>query len=241
MGRNKAMPLKTGGIVMNDKALGLTNTELELTQRIQMFFPRGIIPMEVLKEWNGCKKEIITKKILEFFSQRLEMPLLEFLGTVMAPATEKFVAREKFVVEGGLEATAPRAWTKNYFYYSGEKFLKWFFDKIEEPQPKIQLRYAELTKRSPDGSIIKELGGEHKVKTTLAKIHALIERQPYGEDGELVTNTHSNIFYANDVNDELRAVRVTRFSCWVLSADYVEDPCYHFIGDRVFSPNFKTR
>jgi len=39
----------------SDKAC-LTSATLELTQKIQLHFPRGIDP-EVLKKWNGCKTE----------------------------------------------------------------------------------------------------------------------------------------------------------------------------------------
>ncbi|MDO8604699.1 MAG: hypothetical protein Q7K40_04900 [bacterium] len=53
---------------MSNKA-SLSNTELELTQRIQMFFPRGVIPTEILAQWNGCSGVDLTATILDTFSK----------------------------------------------------------------------------------------------------------------------------------------------------------------------------
>jgi hypothetical protein len=50
---------------MSDKAL--TRAELELTQRVQLFFPAGVIPREVIAKWNGCSKDVLTKRLAEVF------------------------------------------------------------------------------------------------------------------------------------------------------------------------------
>ncbi|MEK9174683.1 MAG: hypothetical protein AAB725_01805 [Patescibacteria group bacterium] len=52
---------------MSDKAL--TNAELELTQRMQMHFPRGVIPPKMLAFWNSCPKEVLTQKMVEVCGQ----------------------------------------------------------------------------------------------------------------------------------------------------------------------------
>ncbi len=57
---------------MSDKAT-LSNAELELTQRIQMHFPRGVLSAEILKQWNGCPAEIITAVITRAFGTSLEL------------------------------------------------------------------------------------------------------------------------------------------------------------------------
>ncbi len=51
---------------MNDKTL--SRVELELTQKIQMHFPCGVIPVHILQAWNGCSKEVLTARLLEVFS-----------------------------------------------------------------------------------------------------------------------------------------------------------------------------
>lgn len=52
---------------MDDKALN--NAELELTQKIQMHFPRGVISGETLRKWNGCPIEVLSARLTETFSQ----------------------------------------------------------------------------------------------------------------------------------------------------------------------------
>lgn len=47
---------------MSNKAL-LSNAELELTQRLQMHFPRGAIPANAIDAWNSCSKEKITNML----------------------------------------------------------------------------------------------------------------------------------------------------------------------------------
>lgn len=55
---------------MSDKAL--TRAELELTQRVQLFFPAGVIPPDVIARWNGCPRsileDVLTKRLAEVFS-----------------------------------------------------------------------------------------------------------------------------------------------------------------------------
>lgn len=51
------LKIKEGSIM--DKAL-LTNAELELTQKIQLHFPRGVISPQVIKQWNSCSVEQLT-------------------------------------------------------------------------------------------------------------------------------------------------------------------------------------
>lgn len=45
----------------------LTSTELELTQRLQLLFPRGL-PEDVLHRWNGASAEEITRLLLDALS-----------------------------------------------------------------------------------------------------------------------------------------------------------------------------
>lgn len=193
---------------MSDKTM--SNAELEFTQKLQMNFPRGILSVEVLRRWNGCPAEVIRAKCIEAFGQFPEPesdPLLDWLGIVNIPATtEKFVAREKFVVD-----TSKKAKVK--ISYLGDNLTEWFLSgdgKIESPISERSLRYGKLMENSVDAPIIAELGGEQKAEMTLAEMFALMEKQPNGERGTLLTNGWANIFYIRDVKGVLRAVN----GCW---------------------------
>ncbi len=59
---------------MNDKAL--SNAALELTQKIQMHFPRNIAP-EVLTTWNGCPVDILTEHLTRVFGV---VPILRLIS-----------------------------------------------------------------------------------------------------------------------------------------------------------------
>ena len=153
--------------------------------------------------------------------------LLAQLGTVVIPAiTVQFVVREKLVVGN---SPIKIGWL-------GEDLEAWFLGKIEEPTVEITLRYAKLTMASRDGPIMAELG-ENK-ETTLAQIYALMERQPNGEQGVLLTNRWANIFYVCDANGDLRAVDVYwGVDGWYINARSVAGPRGWGGMDRVFSRN----
>jgi hypothetical protein len=159
----------------------------------------------------------------------VNLPLLELIGTVVVPATGKFIVRNKFVVDTGRGAPVKIS-------YVGSNFSERFLGKIEEPKPKTTLRYAKLLKYSVDRPILAELG--NAAKTTLAEVYTLMERQPDGEDGALLTNGCANIFYVPDISGELRAVSV--FWCgggWRARASSVAGPHAWRDGYRVFSRN----
>lgn len=152
----------------------------------------------------------------------------KLFGTVFIPATtKKFVARDKFVVNTGKKALVKIS-------YLGNNFQNWFLGKIEEPAVKMSLRYAELVESSVDGPILAELGDT--AETTLAQMHALMERQKNGENGALLNNGHANIFYVRDINGRLRAMYVRwRGDGWDVGARSVAHPDEWCDGYRVFS------
>lgn len=157
--------------------------------------------------------------------------LLELLGTVAVPKTEKFVARDCFVVN--TKAAAPVK-----ISYLGENFRSLFLGKIEAPSGEASLRYHILRQASVDVPIIAELGGEAKAETTLAKIYALMKEQKNGEEGTLLNNGYANIFYVRDVGSVLRTVYVFWNGVgWRVLANSVEDPHGWRGGFRVFSRN----
>ena len=157
-------------------------------------------------------------------------PLLQLLGSVTVPATtEKFVAKDNFTVGdvNGLKIS-----------YLGDNFKPWFLEKIEEPVGASELRRHQLLRESIDGLIVAELGGEDKAETTLAEIHALMEKQGKGEAGPLLTNGYVNIFYVRDAAGVLRALGVGwDGGGWDVSVDSVGGPGRWYAGRRVFSRN----
>ena len=224
---------------MSDKALN--RATLELTQKIQMHFPPDIDP-DIVQAWNGCPKEVISANLAGIFGKMPEMVtskqpelLLEPIGTVNVPATtERFVAKDCFVKDISRKA-------KVKISYLGGNFVAWFLGKTEEPIPETTLRYAKLRKPSADGPIIAELGGAAKIETTLIEAHALMAKQPEGEDGVLFNNGWANIFYIQDINSTLRTVSVFWYDVgWRVNASSVEDPAGWNDGSRVFSSNSES-
>ena len=164
----------------------------------------------------------------------LRPSLLELVGTVSVPVTtEKFVVRERFVINAGRKAAVTIS-------YLGGNFREWFLGKTEEPMAETTLRCYMLHKASVDGPIIAELGGERKAETYLAGIYALMALQPRGEKGVLLTNGYANIFCVYDVNGVLRAVGVSwnaGVGGWGVGASSVGDPGGWSGGDQFFSCN----
>ena len=186
---------------MSDKALN--SAMLELTQKIQLHFPRNI-NADILTAWNGCPKETLTEKLMEIFGKNPPSIspefLIDFIGTFIVPATTKpFIAREHFIIDTSKKA-------KVRISYLGDNFKENFLGKIEESFAGSTLRYGRLKKSSVDAPIIAELGGEVKAETSLAEMFALMRQQPSGESGALLTNGYANIFYIRDKNRMLWAV-----------------------------------
>lgn len=193
----------------------------------QTVFGLGVLAdiFEAVKSGKQIDREVVRKAL------GLDI-LFEFVDTAVIPATCKFVARDKFVVDASDKVGVKIAWLVS-------NFEEWFLDKIEEPAGESELCCHGLLKPSLDGPIIAELGGESKkVETTLAELFSLLKKQGNGEDGVLLTNGYANIFYSRDINGELRAVSVCwRGVGWSVHACSVERPYRWRVGDRVFSRN----
>lgn len=158
--------------------------------------------------------------------------LLEPIGTVVVPATNKFVVRKKFVFGTGRNTQI------NISYFSND-FQEWFLKKVEGPVEEATLRYAKLTGPSVDEPIRKEIGPALE-ETALSQIWALMERQPNGEEGVLLTSGYANIFYVCDINDVLRVMSVHWNGIgWGINIYSVESLLSWRGGVRVFSHNFR--
>jgi len=173
-------------------------------------------------------------------------PLLTLAGTVKVQPVNKLGVNEFFNENNSSVKIS----------YVGDNFKTWFYGKVEvqpnadETEPgegpyrtlgengadKSVLCYYTLNRSSVDGPIIKELGGEDKVKTTLFHIAALMLKQPNGKQGALLTNGYANIFYFHYINGVLRAVSVCwRGYGWRVDAYSVECPGGWNAAYRVFS------
>ncbi len=155
--------------------------------------------------------------------------LLVLIGTVGTIRPTEFVVRNKFKKGGSVK-----------FYGFWGEFEEYFLGKVEKlaEVAETTLRYQDLVKNSLDRPIIEALGGEAKAETSAAEICGLLEKQPNGEDGPLLTNGYANIFYVRDVNGVLRAVGVGwSDGGWDVIARSVVGPREWGAGDRVFSRN----
>lgn len=220
---------------MSDTAL--TRAVLELTHKIQLHFPSGIDP-RVVQAWNGVPVATLTAQLQAAFGhdpsvggpvEQVKAPpkrnatlLLDPLGIVSTPATPRFVVAEHFT-EGK--------------FWLGDRFKAEFLDKVEEVAPKRELRRHKLRKRSYDGPIIAELGGESVVETSLGEVYNLTDHQAKGEKGVLLTNGAANIFYIRNSAGVLRAVYVywSEDRCYVFA--HPLDDSRWFDGFQVFSRN----
>ncbi|MFA4890143.1 MAG: hypothetical protein WC587_00700 [Candidatus Paceibacterota bacterium] len=158
--------------------------------------------------------------------------ILTLITTVTIPArTGRFVAKDHFIVDTGKKA-------KVKISFLGDNFRNSFLSKTEEPAPEFTLCQYELKRGSRDIPIISELGGENKAETTLSAMFGLMEMQPKGETGTLLTNGYANIFYVRDLGGVLWAV-LCRWGGvgWDVGASSVDIPNDWGAGLHAFSRN----
>lgn len=163
-----------------------------------------------------------------------DKPLLAWSGAIRVPATPKFIAREKFVVKSKSRDAPVKiavVW---------DSFRHLFLPKVEEPAAETMLHYVNLG-FFIHAPILAELGDT--AGTTLAHVYALMEQQPNGEEGALLTNGFGNIFDVKDVSGIPSAVDVfwsagaAHVGAWCVSADSDSSPCSWHLGYRMFFSN----
>jgi len=149
-----------------------------------------------------------------------------FTSVVLEPALTTFRANDTFFGKTEVKIT-----------YRSDNFNRWFKVKVEEDVPEADLKAVTLTRSALDSEIIEALGGEDATEVTLAEIWRLMERQPSGGQGALLTNGYANIFYVRDIDEVLRIVRVYWYGGgWFVGAHAVVD-CRWDDGYQVFSRN----
>lgn len=183
---------------------------------------------EAGREWLAELKKFLRKE--KCWAGVVVETLLELVGTVIVPARPlQFVARENFIINTGEDA-------KVRISFLDDIFEKKFLDKIEDWIGEVTFRFHVLKKCSQNIPIINKLGGEELAETALAEMFGLMEMQPNGEDGALLTNGYVNIFFIRDSGFVLWAVTC----CWHNDGwDVRTDPVGGLIGwrgdNRVFS------
>lgn len=98
--------------------------------------------------------------------------------------------------------------TKVKIVYRSNSFKGWFNGLVEQEPRRGELKPFVLPKAMSDSDIFAQLGGQEKAVVSLAQVWALLERQPSGEEGELLVDNYLNIFYVKDANDFLHVVNV---------------------------------
>ena len=160
------------------------------------------------------------------------LPLLEPVGTITIPAlTGRFSSREKFVLNYGRKVKPGVR-----IAHLGDNLKAWFGEAVEEPTAVATLTSYRLTRSELDGPILVALGNNQDLAVFLRQIFWLMEQQPNGEQGMLLTG-QSNIFYPPGLT---RAVYVLWFAGRggrSVSAYSVADPCRWYGGVQVFSRN----
>lgn len=225
---------------MGDKALNPST--LELTQKIQLHFPRNI-DLAVERFWNGQPKEVITATLLETFgripAERVPQPqpILQFVSTfTLPPRSARFIVKDVFV------AKKPGARVK--FGYIDPDFTNAFGEMVEEPSAEVILRNDVLSRLSAFAPAIEELRtGGVITQTTPGELLSLLELQSKGlasKAGPLLADGGANLFemVAKDGASRLVDVRWGAgvvLGGWLVCALPFARAGEWSAGDRVFS------
>jgi hypothetical protein len=133
-------------------------------------------PAKVLKRTASASKKVLAG-------------LLELYGEpVKVSAVERFVARDKFVIDRNGEL--PISWL-------GDNFKTNFLDVVEDNAKAATLKQRKLLKRSVDGPILSALGGVEKAKIALANVFDFLKT---------ADRTKWFIFYVADAKGTVWAV-----------------------------------
>lgn len=178
---------------------------------------------------------IVPNKPLNQVAKAIASALLVLVTSVSVAATkESFVAAEKLVVntEQDAKVKISRLW---------RDFETHFLGKVEPAFGGSELKVHKLLGKTLDKPIIDYLGGEEKAETTLTEMFSLMKVQGHGQEGPLLTNGWTNIFYIRDVNGVLWAV-----DCrwdgggWDCDVRSVEGPGEWYAAYQVISRNSVT-
>ncbi len=152
-------------------------------------------------------------------SKKILADLLELVGEPLrVPVYERFVARDKFVIDRNGEV--PISWL-------GDKFKANFLDLIEDNATAATLKQRKLLKSSVVGPILSALGGVEKATVALANAWEFLKA---------ADRTKWFIFYIKDAKGTVWAVNALwRVGGWSVEAAPVADPLEWLGGSLVVS------
>jgi len=159
----------------------LSNAELELTQKIQMHFPRGQIASEKIKVWNGLPSDSLTAHLLTAFSNLPETKSKESfhsLGITLSLPSQPICTVASVFTNKSISV-----WRDPDF----DNLLPATLPASEG----TSVSGYELTKTTTEAELIKN----GKPFTNLLQIEDLILRTEKGEKTGLITNGCANIFF----------------------------------------------
>lgn len=118
-----------------------------------------------------------------------------------------------------------------------EWFCERFLNKSVEKFTGSKLSYGTLKYDYLFYKIVYQFGGEKKIETSLVELWRLLERQPNGEKGELLTNGRSNVFFGYDQCGMFGVIIcVWEGYGWKIFSSLLEKPYYLDKGARIFFP-----
>ena len=185
---------------MSNKAT-LTSTELEVTQKMQTHFPRGL-STKVLADANSCPVEKLTEAIEEMLKKLVDgakaaVPkLLEFVTSFRTPAVNKFIVADHFK-EGETINGVKVAWLN-------PEFKRLFLSKVETGVEAADIKVCQLARSSKDLGIRSEIGeGNEEIK--IAHFCAGLKAHGDGKVGDWL------IGYVTGIDGNLWAVNADRY------------------------------
>jgi hypothetical protein len=137
---------------------------------------------------------------------RLKRMLMPFFGFKVPASTEKFIAIEHFY--HCKDQCEPRFSFGDQFMQ--EDYFSYHFleqgGKTEPPQGQTIVEVYRVQQTWSDKEIIAELGGESKVEITLRELYFIVQQQPDGRPGILLTPKGVNVFFIRDWAKRLHTV-----------------------------------
>lgn len=119
--------------------------------------------------------------------------------------------------------------------FLGNNFQAWFGNKIEGSFAGSVLAIRDSSQESSSESVLQELGGEEKSKTTMREIHYLMGLRAKSEKKGLLTNCLANRFCVQDINGVWRMVSLLMFNgAWNFDAFLIKSLSLWPAGCRTF-------